>query len=154
MKLTLKAVVFSVLVVAPVAARAQAPTLTVNEASRGSWEFTGIGTPVVLNETAGVTGAVFDFSWSATPGGGTAITDYRYGWDLLDPNDDADPGWSAWGSTLSAPTRTFFTGTHVLTVEARNDLGEIARGTIQIAVSQGPVSTHAITWGVIKILYR
>lgn len=154
MKLTLKAVAFSLLVVAPVAARAQAPTLTITEATRGSWEFTGIGTPVVLNEVADENGAVFDFSWSAVPGGGASITDYRYGWDLLDPNDDGDPGWSAWGGVLSAPARTFFAGTHVLTVEARNDLSEIARGTIQISVSQGPVSTQAVTWSVMKVLYR
>jgi hypothetical protein len=126
------------------------PTLTVTEAGGGMWVFTGIGAPGALTVTQG---ALITFSWSAVPGGGTVITDYRYGWDLLDPNDDEDPGWTSWGSAQTAPPTAFFIGVHTFTAEARNDLGQIARGTIVITLEPS-VSVQTSTWGAIKALFR
>lgn len=127
------------------------PTITVTETTHGSWNFTGTGDPpAAITHAAGV---ALEFSWTATPGGCLVITDYRYGWDLLDANDDNDPGWSAWGSAQSAPPQTFSVGTHTFTAQARSDCGEIGRGTIQIAI-EDPLATQPTTWSRIKALYR
>lgn len=34
------------------------------------------------------------FEWNATPDPGLEIKAYRWGWDLIDPDDPNDPGWS------------------------------------------------------------
>jgi hypothetical protein len=129
---------------------AGSPTLTVTETSGGPWVFTGIGdVPGALTVSPGTP---IVFSWSAVPGGGTVITDYRYGWDLVDP-DDPNDSWSEWGSGQSAPSHSFSAGLHTFTVEARNDLGETARGTIQITI-EIPLKTEVSTWGAIKAFYR
>jgi len=154
MKLVVKAIVLVLLMTLPVVAQAQAPTLTITEATYGPWIFVGLGVPVPFDTPSDGSGATLTFAWSATPGGGTTITDYRYGWDLLDPNDGADPGWSAWGAAQAAPSQTFFAGTHTFVVEARNDLSVVTRGGLAVTVVPGPVPTTENTWGAIKALFR
>jgi hypothetical protein len=129
----------------------EAPTITITEPAHGSWNFTATGNqPVAIAQAPGV---ALEFSWTATPGSGTVIVDYRYGWDLLDPDDPDDPGWSSWGSDLSAPPRAFAAGAHTFTAQARNDLGGVGRGTFQITI-EDPLSTEPSSWGAIKALYR
>jgi hypothetical protein len=132
-------------------ALADAPTITITEATHGSWNFTGTASPPVAIVHG--QGVALEFSWSATPGSGTAIIDYRYGWDLLDPNDNSDPGWTGWGSAQFAPPLSFIAGVHAFTAEARDDLGQVGRGTLQITI-EDPVGTEHTTWGAIKALYR
>jgi hypothetical protein len=127
------------------------PTLTISEPALGSWQFTGTANPPVGAATA--PGTALEFSWLAAVGDCQAIADYRYGWDVIDVNDDNDPGWSSWGSILAAPPQTFWAGTHTFTAEVRDACGGKSRGTVQVTV-EDPISTEASTWGAIKALYR
>lgn len=122
----------------------------------GTFQFIGTDDPAV-EVTAVRTDAdpaVVSFSWVGTPGSPiTPIADYRHGFDIADPNDDADPGWSAWGSTLEA-SAPFYMGVHTFTVETRDIGGTITRGTFIITIETGPVATEETTWGAIKAKYN
>jgi len=125
-------------------ASAMAPTLTLTEVRRGTWEFTGSGDPPVdLTEPVGCPYAIpWVFEWQAAANSlGTSVTGFRYGWDITDPADDLQ--WEIdWTETYSAPPRTFYFGTHIFMIEARDNTGAITRGTINIHVE--PVSVPSL----------
>jgi hypothetical protein len=78
------------------------------------------------------------FRWStdASHYGGT-ITGYRYGWDILNPENDQE--WSSWSpDNTSAPTRVFSSGTHLFFVQARDELETRVTATFELSV-------HAVT---------
>jgi len=155
MKRLLIAALWLLVAVVP-AAFAQAPVLSVS-CEWGVYEFTGMADPAVALTAVrdAVNPATMSFSWHATPvAPATSIADYRYGWDLNDPNDDADPGWMPWGPTWYIDPVSFYSGVHTFTVEARDDLGVVTRGRFVITIEIGPVSTQLTTWGAIKSLYR
>ena len=63
------------------------------------------------------------FCWTAVPSeGGGDIESYRYGWDIVDLNDD-----ELWetdfipfdGSEVCSPARTFFFGSHTFWAQVR-----------------------------------
>lgn len=129
------------------------PTLTVTEYTRGEWLFIGMGSPDVLL-TDPLTNPVtpWDVEWSAMPcAPGTSVSEYRYGWDIVDPGDDNQ--WTPWGPATSAPPRSFLIGNHSLMIEARDDVGVVTRGTIIFEVIPGSSPVKSSTWGGIKSLY-
>jgi hypothetical protein len=116
---------------------AMEPVLTVTEARRGQWTFTGLTTPEVsLDDESGCDAVSWVFTWDATPGApGRTITDFRYGFDIVDLNDPY--AWDIdWTPTYSATPRTFYTGTHTFHVEVRDDTGEITRGSFVINMTE------------------
>ena len=88
-------------------------------------------------------GQPLSFSWigSASDYAGI-ITAYRYGWDIVDPNDPNDPNWSLPpGNTLQhrrAPIRSFDSGTHTLTVHCWDNSNQLTRITIVLSVVPVP----------------
>jgi hypothetical protein len=120
--------------------------LTVMETGLGQWIFDGSGT----QPTMVAPGQSLSFSWIADAGTAT-VTDYRYGWDVVDPADPEDPGWAIdWQpDVVSAPTRSFQTGTHSFVVEAEDDMGRLTVGTILITVDPN-VAAKPMSWGELK----
>lgn len=135
-------------------AAAAPPVLTVAEPELGTWIFEGIAIePAELTVTAG---DVLEFAWSAQPApGGAAIDAYRYGWDLVDPDDPDDAGWTTgWSSSvLQATPRSFAQGLHALTVAVRDQAGEVTRGWLLLTV-EGQVSARPLSLGAAKAIYR
>ena len=120
----------------PVAAWSVDPVLIVTEARRGEWTFTGLTDPaVVLVEDSGCDAIEWNFEWTAVPGTpGRTITDYRWGFDIVDLDDPN--AWEVdWTPANSAFPRTFFEGTHTFHVEARDNTGAITRGSFIININ-------------------
>ncbi|UCH83870.1 MAG: hypothetical protein JSW50_15760 [Candidatus Latescibacterota bacterium] len=119
------------------------PTLTVTEARRGTWSFTGLGYPyVIIDDPAGCDAVPWVFTWQAIPEPGRTIDAYRYGFDILDLNDD-DQWATDWGDYQSAPPHSFFFGTHEFHVEVRDDTGAITRGSFKMNII--PIETPTLT---------
>ncbi len=144
MKCFLFAAVF-VLYCSQIAPALADPTLTVTEARRGSWSFTGLNDPMVIYADPAACDAVpWILEWQAVPSPGTTIDAYRYGFDVTDLNDDN--AWDVdWCSCLGAPPRTFFFGTHTFHVEVRDNTGAVTRGFLKINVIPVEVPTLTLT---------
>ena len=88
-------------------------------------------------------GQPLEFSWigDASSYGGE-VAAYRYGWDVLDVNNDDDPGWAlAWGKSaqhLRSEERTFSTGQHTFIVECRDNSNLKSRFTFVLSVVPVP----------------
>jgi hypothetical protein len=136
------------------ASAAASPALTVSEIALGSWQFVGIAAEPV--DLAIVANIALDFSWSAQPGEREgAVTGYRYGWDVVDPNDPDDPGWALdWQPNLhQAPPRAYSSGVHSLHIAARTEEGLVTRGWFLFTV-QPQVPAQSISLGAVKATYR
>ncbi|MFH1842443.1 MAG: hypothetical protein ABIF77_04495 [bacterium] len=106
-----------------------APTLTVYEPLLGFQEVTGNSRRTQFDV---MSGQLVDFQWRATAEDYLGrIVGYRYGWDVHDPEDQADPNWAVEPGLspehLRAPTRSIPLGRHTLTIQARDDLGQFTR---------------------------
>ena len=71
---------------------------------------------------------------------------YRYGWDILDLNDDSQ--WDIDFTILvdgaaSAPPRTFLSGTHTFHVEVRDNSGFCSRAEIKLNIIPSRQETHS-----------
>jgi len=119
------------------------PTLTVTEARRGTWSFTGFPNQFVfIDDPAGCDAVPWNFTWQAVPDPGRTIDAYRFGFDIVDLNDDEL--WDTdWGSYQSAPPHSFFFGTHEFHVEVRDDTGAVTRGSIKMNII--PLETPTLT---------
>jgi hypothetical protein len=105
--------------------------------------------PIVSPRTGAIIkipeGVPLTFCWTAkqAPDGG-AIKAYRYGWDVIDPDDPElwDVDFTAYdGSNVCAPSRTFSGwGIHLFTVEVIDDAGASSRVMIAIQFVWGPSS--------------
>lgn len=78
---------------------------------------------------AGIDG---EFRWSADAASyGGQVESYRWGWDVLDADDPADPGWDGPAGLDDASMRSgeipFASGVHTLTVVARDDVGGVTK---------------------------
>jgi hypothetical protein len=120
---------------------ARTPALTVSEPTFGeSPQFTGIHS-VVREDIA--MGQELIFEWFATADAYCgAIESYRWGWDLLDPEDPMDPGWAVeHGSDpghMETGVTTFDTGIHVLTIECLDIAGLLTRVQYELSVVPVP----------------
>ena len=99
------------------------------------------------------------FCWSADASAyGGVVTGYRYGWDVLDPDDDDDPGWVSGFVPFTQQTecsggQSFTVGVHTFTVEAIDDAGHKSRAVVVMTVV-APIATEARSWGKVKASYR
>ncbi len=117
-----------------------APVLTVFENYLGVQ--TTIGTNSVYSQDI-ASGQELRFSWGATAEAYAGIiVSYRYGWDVLDANDPGDPGWALPPGNSSqhrrSPTTSFSSGVHTLTVEVRDNSGQLTRIVYRLSVVQAP----------------
>lgn len=113
-----------------------APQLTFREQYLGQ-----SNQPIVNYDIA--QGQPLNFTWAASAESYAGmIAGYRYGWDVTDPDDEADPNWALqWGLSdqhKRAPTRTFDSGTHTLTIQCRDDSQNLSRITVVLSVVPVP----------------
>jgi hypothetical protein len=113
-------------------------------------------TPVVEVTADGSIPAIF--CWSADASAyGLTVTGYRYGWDVIDPEDDSDPGWTSGFVPFSQPVECSnaldpTVGTHTFTVEVIDYDGFKSR--VVIAITYATVSAEESSWGAVKAFYR
>jgi hypothetical protein len=97
------------------------------------------------------------FCWEATAEDyGLPVTGYRYGWDVLDPDDDnAWPmPFTPFGQTVEcSPGQSFANGTHLFQVEVIDYDGFKSRVPIRVQIT-APTPVESSTWGRIKSLYK
>lgn len=130
------------------------PYLTVQEPGFGTWVFTEIESPLVVVEAAG--GTPLEFTWSADASwyGGT-IAGYRYGLDLMDPDDVHDPGWTTPDfvpDLLAADPIDFPSGVHTLHIMVVDEEGSWTRAGFLLDFT-APVSNQRLTWGALKSMH-
>lgn len=95
-----------------------------------------VGTDNLRSEEI-VGGQPVEFSWGAKAEEyGCTVVGYRYGWNLVDPEDPDDPGWAVpWGPNWKrAPTRSFPDGTPNFVLQARDNAGNLSRIMYQLQV--------------------
>jgi subtilisin-like proprotein convertase family protein len=119
---------------------ATAPLLTIFENYLGMQATTGLNL-VVSQDIA--SGQELNFSWGATADSYAGIIEsYRYGWDVLDPDDPNDSGWAlAPGNSpmhRRSPTMSFSSSVHTLTIEVRDNSGQMTRAVYRLSVVQAP----------------
>jgi hypothetical protein len=116
------------------------PQLTVWEPNLGLFAATGMNSRHLL-EIAGGQGLNFSWLGSAERYGSTIVT-YRYGWDVLDPDDPEDPNWAVPpGVTMlhrKSPEQVFSSGAHTLTIQCQDFDGQTARISIVLDVMPVP----------------
>lgn len=153
--MTIRSAVYCALLLLPATAMAADPLLAVSEPSLGTWNFEGMAAePIVLDVAAGTSLA---FGWLGDAGGyGEDIVGYRYGWDVADPDDPADPGWMNVGyvaDLLAAPAVSFYSGVHTLHVLVADTAGGLTRAWLMLAISP-TVPVEAKSWGQLKASFR
>ena len=123
-------------------------TLTLQEPTLGTWDVMTRSPEAILLETT--PGNELNFSWQASDE--TLIYAYRHGWDLSDLQDDAE--WTPWCSPcLSAPSRSFSSGSHTLHVQMRDDSMQLI-STVSIVIGVNSVAAEPSSWSRIKSLYK
>jgi hypothetical protein len=116
------------------------PLLTAYETYLGVTDATGLHSRIIVDIAQG---QVLQFSWvaSASQYAGE-VESYRYGWDLVDPDDENDPNWAVLpgnvGQHRSAPAISFGTGTHTLTIQAWDNSDQMTRLTYVLNVVPVP----------------
>ncbi len=92
-------------------------------------------------------GQQLEFRWGATAQDYAGlITSYRYGWNVGDFDDPADPGWALQPGTSPQHLRTppgtsFASGVHQLVVQVRDNSNQVARWLINLNVVPVPDPT-------------
>ncbi len=121
-----------------VGSRITGPLLTVANVYMGATATTTCSTPLtVLDVPAGVT-LNFSFAADAKDYGGI-VSGYRFGWDISDLTDPEqwEVDWTPFVQSVASTTpRTFFFGTHTLTVEVVDNSGFCSRVEIKVNVIQ------------------
>jgi len=109
------------------------PELTITEKTIGSAIFIG-ERAAKASESQVPPGIELVFSWHANASDyGGQITGFRYGWDIvnLDNPDDWD---SQWGRDVQGSVKTFYSSTHTLNVQVRDDGGHVTTGLVSVQV--------------------
>ena len=104
------------------------------------------GSPLVqLSVPAGQT---LTLEWEATATAGRTVDAFRYGWDIVNPQNDElwEQTWCA--TCFAAPARSFSTGVHMFFLDARDSAGDITEARIQFTVSTLPV--EPTSWSSVK----
>jgi hypothetical protein len=116
--------------------QAVGPALTVYNKFIGSVATVGVSAPFVIFDF--LEGIPLEFLWVATADHyGRLVTGYRYGWDIMNLNDDKE--WEIdftpfHSNFASSPPRTFFYGTHTFYVEVVDDLNKKSRMGIRVNI--------------------
>jgi hypothetical protein len=116
--------------------RSTGPSLTVFNQYIGGVAGSSISTPIVIFDLP--EGIPVRFCWNATAKHyGGLVSGYRYGWDIIDLNNDDD--WEVdytpfIGSEACSPERTFFFGTHTFHVETIDNSGFKSRVGVRINI--------------------
>lgn len=108
------------------------PHLTVLAKMLGTCDFWGTDQrpdPILVPS-----GVPLAFMWNAQKTFGCMNMEYRYGWDLqnLDDDDAWLEGWKP--NLMESFERSFYSGVHVLYIEAREDYNRITRARIEIEI--------------------
>jgi len=112
-----------------VSGRSTGPLLTVFNEFLGSVNTSTCRTPVTIADI--LSSIPMSFRWTANASAyGGVVVGYRYGWDIVDLDDDSQ--WEIdytpfTGRTASSPPRTFFFGTHTFNVEVIDNSGYCSR---------------------------
>jgi len=109
------------------------PVLVVDESAFGQQAFVGLNGLKFYDISRG---QALVFSWTADAASYLGLIEsYRYGWDLLDPDDPNDANWVVdWGDWSSAPTQSFDEGMHSFVVQTRDNSGTVTRATYELSV--------------------
>lgn len=107
----------------------KSPSLSVQETFLGSSVSAGLN-GIVRYDIA--QNQPLEFTWHANADEyGGLIDAFRYGWDIDDVENDADPGWAVqWGNSdahRESGIQTFDSGIHTLVVEVRDNSGQLTR---------------------------
>lgn len=109
------------------------PLLTVCEPYLGCARFIGTTMSPVSYDIPG--GVPLNFTWEATAEEyGGEIVCYRYGWDITDINNPEEWPVTCAPHHTEAPTKTFYSGTHTLFVEAVDNGDRTTRAAIRINI--------------------
>ncbi len=115
------------------------PLLVVREQFLGTFSGIGDATPKTV-DIAKNQPLLFNWTGEANSYGGE-VAGYRYGWDVREPDNDADPGWQVqFGLSplhQRAPVKTFASGSHTLLVQCIDNSGQLT--TVTIIVNVVPV---------------
>jgi len=116
--------------------RNSGPILIVTNPFIGTTQTASPNTPPVIVDLPAGVGMFFEFEASAEHYGGL-VSGYRYGWDILDLNDDEQ--WEVdftpfIGERAQSPARTFFFGTHSFFVEVVDNSGFKSRIEVRINI--------------------
>jgi len=117
------------------------PLLVVRESFLGTYSGVGLVTPATIDIAKN---QPLSFQWMGEASSyGSEIAGYRYGWDVVDPEDDADPGWQVQfglsAAHMHAPIKTFSSGTHTLLVQCIDQSGVQSMTQAIIVLSVVPV---------------
>ena len=130
-----------------------------------TFDGTGIGTvqtsdpQLVLGPVTVDAGVDLQYCWTAIPGtGGSPVAAYRFGWNLLDPGDPFDPGWSIPvtpfdGSEVCSDVQVFLQGSPNFVLEVSDEQDGRTQITVQLQVIQ-PVPDMVRTLTTLKARYR
>jgi len=84
------------------------------------------------------TGTQVNFSWQGDASYyGGEVAGYRYGWDIMDPDDPSQWDTEFSIENVSAPERVLWTGVHTLYVEVVDTYGSTTMGRIRFVVVTG-----------------
>lgn len=114
-----------------------APTLHLVEPYIAEKTGSGLHVDLQMSHIAG--GRELNVSWLADASSYAGrVVSYRYGWDIADVEDASDPNWAVPPANTPqnrrAPTISFSSGIHVLTVEVLDDSDQITRGRVPVTV--------------------
>ncbi|MFO7914079.1 MAG: hypothetical protein R6U43_00095 [Candidatus Krumholzibacteriales bacterium] len=109
------------------------PVLRVTERTTGSAIFVGERAAKAAQSQI-PPGIELRFSWTAnTSEYGGQISAFRYGWDIVNL-DDPDEWDSQWGKDVKGSVKTYYSSTHTLNVQVRDDGEHITTGLINVQV--------------------
>ncbi len=116
------------------------PTLRISEQFLGDYGGAGIN---LLDQLDIAAGQELNFSWSGDATGYAGeITNFRYGWDVNDPDDPNDPNWAILPGNSAqhrrAPVQSFASGVHTFTVTVTDNSEQTTRQVITLDVVPVP----------------
>jgi subtilisin-like proprotein convertase family protein len=108
--------------------------------------YLGLSTAIGVNSVKSLdiaSGQELNFSWGATAEAYAGIVEsYRYGWDVVEVANPNDPGWALPPGNSNqhrrSPTTSFSSGVHTLTIEVRDNSGQVTRIVYRLSVVQAP----------------
>ncbi len=101
------------------------------QAGLGNWVFDGNTAPQIQVDATGVDSVTVAWGPMETRHYGGTSRDYRYGWDITNPNDDRQ--WSPWTVLRAAPPRPLTATVSRFFLQARDHIGQITTARVTFA---------------------